>query len=291
MLRPRQVKHDMGVVALALALAMLIASLAAPRAQQAAPGAAPRALIPVAASTLADNPDPYYGEHVTLAGAVEQSLSRLAFSVDQDKAKSTGTDVLVLTQRLNDAVDLNTYVTVIGEVVRFEPDDIARKAKDYTLDLEPDVLAKYRGRPAILATAVINAAGIDLAMRLPPPMTAEEEVYAKIMKQVGPANAALRKAIEGMDANLARENAAVLKQAFTQTVEFWKAKGKGDATAWAQDARKLAEAIDRAAAGGTWDEVKASAGTLGQACQSCHTAYRERFDDGSFRIRPGTNER
>jgi len=35
------------------------------------------------------------------------------------------------------------------------------------------------------------------------------------------------------------------------------------------------------------------AGTLGQSCQSCHAAYRERFDDGSYRIKeppkPGGN--
>ncbi len=34
------------------------------------------------------------------------------------------------------------------------------------------------------------------------------------MKKVGPAFAALRKSIEGMDANLARENTAILRTAF-----------------------------------------------------------------------------
>jgi mono/diheme cytochrome c family protein len=49
--------------------------------------------------------------------------------------------------------------------------------------------------------------------------------------------------------------------------------------------------IDTAAAAAKWDDVKASAGTLGQKCAACHGAYRERFDDGSFRIKvapPGT---
>src|SRR5258707_10097331 len=81
-------------------------------------------LIPVAASTLANNPDPYYGENVTLTGAVEQKLNTLAFSVDQDKTKSTGKEVLILAPRLNAPVDANTYVTVIGEVVKFDPAEV-----------------------------------------------------------------------------------------------------------------------------------------------------------------------
>lgn len=286
--RLRQANHDLAAAAF-LALTIVIASLAGPRAQQGGASTPPKALVPVAASTLAKNPDAYYGERVTLTGTVEHSLSRLAFSVDQDKTKNTGNEVLVLAPRLNAPVDLNTYVTVLGDVLRFDPEEIADKTKGYRLDFAPDVAAKYRGRPVILATAVINTAGVDLAMRLPPPMTAEEEAYSKLMKQVGPANAALRKAIEGMDAKLAQENTAVLKQAFTKVEAFWKAKRKADATEWAQEAQKHVESFERAAAGGKWDEAKASAGSLGQLCQSCHTAHRERFDEGSFRIKTGTN--
>ena len=72
-----------------------------------------------------------------------------------------------------------------------------------------------------------------------------------------------------------------------ESVPFWKAKSKADATKWAQSARLQAESIDRDAATGKWDAVKASAGTLGQQCQACHTTYRERFDDGSYRIKIG----
>lgn len=290
------------VLAVGLLLLALVASIGAPRAQQGGTGAAQgtsgtpqqpatptaqKSLIPLAASTLAEDPNRYYGENVTLAATVDQSFSKFVFSVDQDKTKSTGKDVLVLTRILNGPVDTNTHVTVIGEVVRFDPADIARTAKDYPLDLAPEVIEKYRGRPAVLAASVISAAGVDLARRLPPPMTAEETAHANVMKQVAAANTALRKAIEGSDANLARENAAVLKQAFTKTAGFWKTKGKADATMWAQDALKFAESIDRAAADGKWDEAKTAAGTLGQACQRCHAEYRERFDDGSYRFKQG----
>ena len=88
-----------------------------------------------------------------------------------------------------------------------------------------------------------------------------------------------------MDANLTKEHAGALKQAFTQTEAFWKAKGKADATQIAADARKLAETIEADAANGKWDEVKTSAAALNTKCGACHGVYRERFDDGSFRIK------
>jgi len=300
MSRPQQTRHDLGNVLVAAAFTLLMAALAAVRAQQPTPSPTPspspspspsapaKPLVPVAASTLASNPDAYYGAYVTLAGAVDQSLAPLAFSIDQDKTKSTGKDVLILVPRLNSAVDLNTYVTVLGEVVRFDPAEIARKTKDYNLDLPQEVIEKYRGRPAVLATAVLNAAMVDLAKRLPPPMTRQEEAYDKVMKRVGPSFAALRQAMGASDAAQMKKETDVLKQAFSDVEGFWKTRAKADATQWARDARKNVEAIDRAAAGGKWDDVKTSVGTLGQACQTCHAAYRERFDDGTFRIKTGT---
>jgi cytochrome c556 len=272
--------------AAAIALLAFAASLLARAQQPASAGAAPqKALVPVAASTLAENPDPYYGETVSLTGAVERSLSKLAFSVDQDKSKPAARDVLVLTRTMNAPVDVNAYVTVIGEVVRFEPDEVAQWRKDYALDLAPDVIEKYRGRPAILATSVITSAGDDIARRLPPPLTPAEEAFDKVMKQVGSANRALRAALEGSDAAAARENAAALQKAFGEAGRFWKSRGTADAESWSEDGRKLAETIDHAAAAGRWDEVKTTLGTLGQVCQTCHTKYRERFDDGTFRIK------
>ncbi len=263
---------------------------AQPQGQPAAPpppGTPPKPLVPLAASTLAANPDPYLGEWVTVTAAVEQMLGPLAFSMDQDKTKSTGKEVLVLAPRMNSAVDLNTYVTVIGEVVRFDPDEIAKKSKDYKVDLSAEALARFKGKPTVLATAVVNSAGLDVAKKPLPPVTADDEVLTKIMKQVGPANTALRGDIEKMDVNLTKEHASALKQAFTETEAFWKSKGKPNAVQWAQEARKAAESIDQAVTAGNWDNVKSSATTLGQQCGACHGVYRERLDDGSFRVKLG----
>src|SRR5216683_2897891 len=88
---PLKTTHGAALVALAL----LIALYAAPRAQQppaatpAPPPPAPAApapakpLVPVATNTVTANPDAYYGQGVTINAAVEQILSKSAFSVDQ----------------------------------------------------------------------------------------------------------------------------------------------------------------------------------------------------------------
>ena len=280
-----------------VALGLLIALYAVPGAQQppaatpapAAPAPA-KPLVPVATNTVTAHPDAYYGQAVTINAAVEQILSKSAFSVDQRRVgaaadvKHDPTDVLVLVPTIQSPVELHAYVTVMGELVKFDPAEIARKAKDYKLDLPADVVAKYSGRPALLATSVINEKFVDLAKRLPPPLNAEEEAYQKVMRQVGPAFAALRPAVDGSNAETAGKNAAVLQKAFTDTEAFWKPK-KAEPTLWAQNARKEVEAVQAAIAAGKWDEAKAHAATVGQACAQCHGAYRERFDDGSFRIK------
>jgi len=271
------------------------AAPATPATTPAAPAAAPapaKVLVPVATNTVTANPDAFYGQAVTITASVEQILSRTSFVVDQRRVGTATlkgvkgpTDVLVLVPNIQSPIDLKSYVTVMGEVVKFDPAEVAKKAKDYKLDLPADALAKYAGRPALIATSVINDKFVDVAKRLPPPMNAEEEAFSKVMKQVAPAFAALRAGLDKSEAENANKNAAVLKQAFTDTEAFFKPK-KPDATLWAGEARKHVESIQASVAAGKWDEAKTTAGTLQQACGRCHGQYRERFDDGSFRFKP-----
>jgi len=71
---------------------------------------------------------------VTITAAVDRILSKSAFSVDQRRvggvaAPPKPTDVLVLVPTLQSPVDLKSYVTVMGELVRFDPAEIAKKAR------------------------------------------------------------------------------------------------------------------------------------------------------------------
>ena len=109
--------------------------------------------MPVAASSVAANPDPYVGEYVTMTGAVEANLTKTSFSVDQDKTKSTGKEVLVLAPTLQKQADANGYVTVIGQLIKFDEKEVAAKLKDYKIDLSPADIAKFKGKPVVLATA------------------------------------------------------------------------------------------------------------------------------------------
>lgn len=317
-----EVKHYTGVLALVGAATITIVSVAAVRAQQPAPPTSPapqqpaqpampaeqaappqgqrpggpagggqaapavRPALPAAASSIAANPEPFYGQYVSIYATVEKSLAPLAFSVDQDKTQTTGKELIVLAPRMHEPVEPNTYVTVIGEVVRPDVQEITKRAKGSTNGIA-EVLAQNPGRPVILATAVINPALTDLAKFVPPPMTPEEAVLDKTMKGVGAANGGVRKGVDASNLELVKTNTAVLTKAFTDVEAFWKARGKADAVKFAQDARTAAQAIETSAAGGNWGDAKNHINTLGQQCQSCHGIYRERLEDGSFAVKPG----
>ena len=257
-----------------------------------APAAPAKPLVPVAASTVVNNPDQYVGEMVSLTATVESNLTKSAFSVDQDKTKTMEKDILVIAPTLQNAPNANAYVTILGELVKFDPDAIKGKTKNYTLDLTPEQIAKYKGKPAVVATAVVvNSTGVDIAKVIPPPMTPEELEFQKLMRQIGPANTALRAAIDKMDAAAVKEQGTILATAFTKTEAFWKTKNRPEAAGFATEAKKQSDTINTAVAAGNWDGIKAAAGPLAQQCAACHGAYRERLDDGSFRIKLGTGSR
>jgi cytochrome c556 len=293
-MRRMKVKSFVGVpvMALALWLGRLQSPPISPPAQT-PPGPAsagqrgrgPQALVPVAASTLAANPDPFVGMTVTLTAAVDQRYGGTAFTVDQVRARSAGRDVLVLAPLLTAPVEPNAYVTVIGEVVRFDAADAAARMRDAMPVLPSDVAAKYVGRAAIIATSVINGAMTDLAKRLPPPMSAEELVLSTVMKQVGPGFTALRQSVTASNGADTAAQAAALKKRFGEAAAFWKTQARPDAIRWTEDARLASEAVETAAAKGDWDAVKAAVPKLQAACTSCHGLYRERLDDGTYRLK------
>lgn len=246
---------------------------------------APKPVLPVAAETVAEHPDEYVGQLVSLTAAVKQILSPTAFSIEQNRTGRAATALLVIAPTLTAAVDRGSYVTVIGEVVRFDPEDLARRVKGFAVDLGPEAAAGFLGQPVVLATSVIDKAMVDVARRLPPPLTPEEDAFDKVMKRVGPSFASLRQAVDVSDAAAVKAQSAILTQAFADAQAFWKRRGKTDAIGWAQEARTASESIGRAAAGGSWHDVQTLATGLGRACQSCHGVYRERLDDGTYRIK------
>ena len=247
------------LICLGLLIALNVGGAQQP--QQPPPAApAPKGLVPTATTTIASNPDAYIGQTVTVTAAVDKVISPTSFTVDQD-AKGSGTgDVLILAETLSAAPELNSYLTIVGEVVRHE------------------------GQVAIRATSVINAAMVDLAKRQAPPLPPDEAAFDAIMKRVNPAFGAIRKVVAAGGGENAQEHANTLKQAFAESETFWKKREKADAVKWAADARAQAEVLERAVASGKWDDAKTAVSGMQQICSACHGAYRERGEDG-YRIR------
>ncbi|HUQ89911.1 MAG TPA: hypothetical protein VM096_20280 [Vicinamibacterales bacterium] len=275
------------VIAAAIALAAVTSLTAFGQAPQAPPaaGTPPKPLVPVAASSVANNPDPYIGEYVTMTATVEANLTKTSFSVDQDKTKSTGKEVLVLAPTLQKQADPNAYVTVIGQLIKFDEKDVASKLKDYKIDLSPADAAKYKGKPVVLATAVINTGGIDIAKKPLPPMSADDLTLQKIMTKLPAAQAAVRKSLDSKDAAGAKEQATLLKDSFTQIEAFFKSKNNEEAMKFAGEGKNHAESILVNLGMSNVEAAKTSITPLGGTCASCHGKYRERLDDGTFRIK------
>jgi cytochrome c556 len=252
------------------------------------PGTPPKPLVPVAASSVAANPDPYVNEFVTMTGAVEANLSKTSFSVDQDKTKSTGKDVLVLAPSLQKQADANGYVTVIGQLIKFDEKEVAAKLKDYKIDLSPADIAKFQGKPVVLATAVITSNGIDIAKKPIPPMSADDLALQKIMTKLPPAQGAVRKSLDSKDIAGSTEQATTIKTAFTEIEAFFKAKGNEEATKWASEGKNHAESILVNLKMNNIEAAKTSITPLGATCASCHGKYRDRMEDGTFRLKSGS---
>ncbi len=273
--------------ALALASAWIAVGVAqrGGGAEGAAPASPP--YVPLAITVLTKDPGRYIGKRVTITALVARVLTRSAFAIDRRDGNATGHDVLVVAPILNGPVEAGKIVTVAGDLVAFDPAAVAAAAKDFRLELPPDLVDLYRGRPAVIAKVVVNDAMVDLAMRMPPPMSADEKALDDTMKKVGAAFAALRAAVDSANSGAMASNLAVLRPAFAQTLSFWKAKNVDRAATLAQEAATRVDALEKASAGGDWSAAKQSVAALNQSCQSCHSSYRERFDDGSFRAKPG----
>lgn len=133
---------------------------------------------PVATNTIVGNPEAYYGKLVTVSAGVEQVLSKTVFVVDQRKAAgatqvtSVGTPVLVVAPYLGSPLSEDTYLLIRGQVMKLEPEALARAAADYTLDISTEMLSAYRGQPVLVATSVIDSKYKELSLK-PAPSPAE----------------------------------------------------------------------------------------------------------------------
>lgn len=267
--------------------ALLLSATIALRAEQGAPQSGARPLVPMTASTIARDLASHIGENVSMMATVETVLTKTVFTVDQDKSKATGQEVIVIAPTLQTAPDTNAYVTVQGEVFKFDPAEIAKRNKAYKLDLSPEQVAKYAGKPAVMATVVVNTALVDLAKKPIVPPTPAEVAMSAAMKVINSAMGVVRAGLEKPDAAQLKEQAAALKKAFMETEATFKTLGRASAITMSAEAVKHATAMETAVAAGKWEDVKTAASGITPLCAQCHGEHRDRMDDGSYRIRSG----
>jgi hypothetical protein len=263
-----------------LSVALLITTVAV-RAQQAPPAN----LIPVTAASLVAQPDRYLGLVVAVYGTMDAPLGGTSFSMDQDPKRSAMNDVLVIAPNLTAHAKMGEYVTVIGEVMKFDPAVLKTKAPRYTLSLPPGGEMRYAGKVMILASSVVDGSMTDLAKFVPPPLTPEETAFDAVMKQVNPTFGELRKALEASDAAAAKAQGAKLRGFFSETSAFFAKRSVTDAQGWAKEAVALVDAATKGAASNDWTAAKDAASKIQPLCASCHNAHRERLEDGSYRVK------
>ncbi len=272
-------------VALAVAACAVLTVTVVARAQRGGGGGGGgAALVPTSASSILAHPEQYVGQQVSLLGTVEKSITKTTFTMVQGKTPMKQ-DLLVIAPNLQSSPDVSAYVTVVGDAIKFDPAEVTRRLRGYTLDLPPDLVEKYKGQPVVLATAVINAANTDIAKKPIAPPAADEVALDNIMKQVSPGFTALRVSLDSSTTTTALEKAKELKGYFGDVQAVFTKRSLSDAAGWAGDAQKLADTIGMAASAGKWDDAKTAATTLNGLCGQCHTARRERLDDGTYRIK------
>ena len=110
-----------------------------------------------------------------------------------------------------------------------------------------------------------------------------DEDFDKLMKGVGSANGAMRKAA---DAAATEAEATKLVALFKDAQQFWTARNNKEAADWSAAAMNHASAIAAAAKAGKTEDVAAHQKELGGTCQTCHAKYREKGETG-FMIKKG----
>jgi len=281
------------VVVAGVLCVVLSAGVSAQRGRRGGGGNA-NAGLPVATNAILRNPTAYYGKQITVSAGVERMLTKTAFLVDQWKmagpgdVQPIGRPVLVIAPYLTNALDHRNYLIVRGELLKFDTAALARVASEYKLDLGPELWETFQGQPMLLAASVLSSTYTELAKKPIPPPTTNELALSDAMKAINPAFAALKTAVDDSNASGVAKNAAQLKPAFAQTEKIWDDVGQSSAGQWARDAQEFLSSIERDAAAADWDHVKYAAGKLNSLCGNCHTTFRDRADDGSFRMKAGT---
>lgn len=109
--------------------------------------------------------------------------------------------------------------------------------------------------------------------------------YAKVMKEIGPAFAALQRDNAAMNHPDGIKQAQLLSDRFKDVQAYWEAKKAPDAVAAAKDAVASADATVKASTVMDMTALTAAQQKLQASCTACHQAHREALPDKTYRIK------
>jgi cytochrome c556 len=112
--------------------------------------------------------------------------------------------------------------------------------------------------------------------------------YDKVMKAVGAANGAMRKAVMSGAWAEAKTAVGTIRQNLTMAETFWVANKKDEAVKLTKEAVAKAEALDKVLGASTVDTaaVTTAMKELGGTCQTCHKGWRVQDAEGNYSINP-----
>jgi hypothetical protein len=113
-----------------------------------------------------------------------------------------------------------------------------------------------------------------------------DEDLDKLMKDIAATSGAIRKAIDGQNAELLKTNADKIEELFEQVDDFWSARNVKEAADIADDAAEHADHIEDAADAKDFAKAGEHAKLMQGTCAACHGKYRDKGPDGQYRIKP-----
>jgi hypothetical protein len=107
------------------------------------------------------------------------------------------------------------------------------------------------------------------------------------MKTLGPNVAGVRAALVEADYLTAKQRAIRSREQLATTVTFWRDREREDALLWLRSALNQLDALDTALSVDEKDPAVLGSITaeLTEYCVACHTAYRERGQNGDYQLR------
>ena len=280
-------RNGRAIAALAI---VLIAAVAVPSAQRRRTDNSIEG-IPVGTNRILQQPETYYGKRVTVSAGIEQILSETVFVVDQRKTVGptsvapAGHPLLVVAPYLKTALDPKDYLVVRGQLVQFDREALSGVEPRYALDVPPEIVARYEGKPVLIALSIRDHKFNELAAKPLPPPTAEEASMSAVMKTIGSLFSQLEGAVEGKESGVVTRHAANLQPEFTAAEQIFGAVKRSAAAELAQAARGHAASIEQAVRAADWAAVSDSVRALNQQCQRCHSSQRQAQEDGTYRFK------